>query len=159
LHVGLRNQLRYNKLALIKIDKENTMAKNIIQNKVVTEDNIEFTVQKVAGSEEDILIVFAGVVDHKVVKLDVADPDLPRTDNGKKITWINDFGIMDKDGNEYLDQVSYSIFLPPRANGQFIYQDRGGLKKNKTPGPGNRPDKPGWVKVEFDTGDPAVGWT
>ncbi len=133
------------------------MAKNIIENKVVTQDNIEFTVETVAGSEEDILVVFANAVSYKVVKLNVAD--LPPNDNGKKITWINNFGVMDKNGNKYVDQVSYTVFLPPKANGRFIYHDKDGLKKNKTPGPGNRPDRPGWVKVEFDTGDPGVGWT
>lgn len=133
------------------------MAKNIIQDKVVTEDNKEFTVQKVANSEKDILVVFASVVDYKIVKLDSAD--LPPNDNGNTITWINNFGVMDKNGNKYLDQVNYTVFLPPQANGRFIYYDKGGLKRDKTPTPGNRPERPGWVKVEFDTGDPGTGWT
>ena len=138
------------------------MAKTIIQDKVTTQNNREFTIQKVANSEQDILVVFNNVVEYKVVKLDIAG--LPSTDpsndkKGKKITWINNFGIMDKNGNHYLDQVNYTVFLPPKANGHFIYHAKGALKTDKTPGPGNKPDKPGWVKVEFDTGDPAIGWT
>ena len=138
------------------------MAKTIIENKVSTQDNKEFTIQAVANSEQDILVVFDNVVDYTVVKLDIAD--LPSTDppddkNGKKITWVNNFGIMNKNGTKYLDQVNYTVFLPPKANGHFIYHAKGALKKDKTPAPGNRPDKPGWVKVEFDTGDPAIGWT
>ena len=66
---------------------------------------------------------------------------------------------MNKNGTKYLDQVNYTVFLPPKANGHFIYHAKGALKTDKTPGPGNKPDKPGWVKVEFDTGDPAIGWT
>lgn len=135
------------------------MAKTIIQNQVETKDNKVFTVKKVADTEEDIIIEFDSVVSYQVVKLSV--DDLPRVDSNKKnITWINNFGVMDEKGKKYLDQVSYTVFLPPRANARFIYQDRRGLKKDKTPGRrGSKPERPGWVQVDFNTGDPGIGWT
>ena len=135
------------------------MAKTIIQNQVETQDNKVFTVKKVAATEEDIIIEFDSVVSYKVVKLSVAD--LPPVDSNKKnITWINNFGVMDDKGKKYLNQVSYTVFLPPRANARFIYHDKGGLKKDKTPQPsGSKPVRPGWVQVDFNTGDPGIGWT
>jgi hypothetical protein len=135
------------------------MAKTIIQNEVETQDNKVFTVKKVADTEEDIIIEFENAVSYKVVKLSIAD--LPPADSKKKnISWINNFGVMDDKGKKYLDQVSYTVFLPPRAHGKFIYQDKNGLKKDKTPkARGSKPERPGWVQVDFNTGDPAIGWT
>ncbi len=136
------------------------MAKNIIQGQVVTNvTGKEFTVNKVGDKELNIIIEFDEVVNYKVVKLDVND--LPPTDSeNKDITWINNFGVMDENQENYIDQVSYTVFLPPRANARFIYQDRRGLKKDKTPGRrGSKPERPGWVQVDFNTGDPGIGWT
>ncbi len=68
------------------------MAKHIIQGKVRTHDHKIFTVQKVAASEQDILLHFGRKVNYEVVKLSVRD--LPSKDaHGKKITWINNFGV------------------------------------------------------------------
>lgn len=133
------------------------MAKNIIPGKVSTQDNVEFTVQAVGHSEQNIILVFDSVTQYRVVKLDVND--LPsRDEKNKPITWINNFGIMDAAGN-YVPSVNYTVFLPARANASFIYKDAGGLKTDKTPAAkGRKPERPGMVQVDFNTGDPAVGW-
>lgn len=133
------------------------MAKTVIEGKASTSNNIEFTVQAVGPSEQNIIIVFDSVTQYQVVKLDVND--LPSTDGDKKkITWINNFGIVDSSGN-YVPSVNYTVFLPARANASFIYKDAGGLKTNKTPAArGSKPERPGMVQVNFNTGDPGVGW-
>jgi hypothetical protein len=148
------NILYYNNF---NVQKETIMAKNIIQGKVDTQDNIVFTVHKVGASEEDILLQLDGAVTYQVVKLNVNDLPSEDTDK-KKITWINNFGVMDSSGN-YVENVHYTVFLPARAHASFIYHDKGGLKKNKTPiARGGKPERPGMVQVDFNTGDPGVGW-
>ncbi len=136
------------------------MAKHIIQGKVRTRDHKIFAVQKVAASEQDILLDFGSSVNYQVVKLNVED--LPSEDtDGKKITWINNWGIMDSSGN-YVESVNYTVFLSPPAteNASFIYQDQGGLKRDKSPtAKGSKRARAGMVQVDFNTGDPAAGWT
>lgn len=133
------------------------MPKTIIEGKVESSNQRIFTVHKVGASEQDIQLHFDAAVDYRVVKLDV--DDLPVKDkDGHHITWINNFGIMDSSG-EYVGSVNYTVFLPAKGNAQFIYQDRAGLKEDKTPREtGSKPAKPGKVQVDFNTGDPGVGW-
>ncbi len=135
------------------------MAKHIIQGKVRTHDHKIFTVQKVAASEQDILLHFGRKVNYEVVKLSVRD--LPSKDaHGKKITWINNFGVKDSSG-KYVKKVKYSVFLPApkRKSATFIYYDHGRLKWDKTPtAKGRKPARARMVQVDFNTGDPAVGW-
>ena len=132
------------------------MAKTILNGYVSTSDNITFTVQAVEKSEQDIFVVFDNATDYQVVKLDVND--LPANDGNKKISWVNNFGVMDSSGN-YVPSVDYTVFLPANPNGSFIYKDQDGLKSNKTPKEtGKKPKKPGMVQVDFNTGDPGIGW-
>lgn len=134
------------------------MAKHIIQGKVSTRDHKIFTVKKVGASERDILLHFGRRVSYKVVKLNVKD--LPYKDKKKKkITWINNFGVMDASGR-YVKSVKYTVFLPAWKNASFIYHDNRGLKRDKTPAyRGRKPARTGMVQVDFNTGDPGVGWT
>ena len=132
------------------------MAKTKLEGYVSTTDNITFTVQGVAKSEQTIFVVFDDATSYQVVKLDVND--LPSSDGGKTIAWVNDFGVVDSAGH-YVPSVDYTVFLPAHANGSFIYKDQGGLKTNKTPNEtGKKPKKPGMVQVDFNTGDPGIGW-
>jgi len=133
------------------------MAKQTIEGKVQTRDHRIFTVQRAADSEQDVLLDFGMTVNYQVVKLAIAD--LPPEDtDGKKITWINNWGVIDTSGN-YVESVNYTVFLPARANATFVYYDRGGLKRDKTPVvKGARRARSGMVQVDFDTGDPAGGY-
>jgi hypothetical protein len=133
------------------------MAKNIIQGSVSTTDNIVFTVQGVAASEQDILLDFGRPVSYRVVKLDVHDLPLNDTDY-KKITWVNNFGVMDASGN-YVEGVTYTVFLPAGGSAKFVHHDKAGLKHDKTPAAkGSKHARSGMVQVDFTTGDPGVGW-
>ena len=133
------------------------MEKHTIDGKVRTSNNRIFTIQKAAASEQDIQLHFDDAIEHTVVKLDAAD--LPSADaEGNRITWINNWGILDASGN-YVENIEYTVFLPARENGTFVYQDRSGLKADKKPrAEGKRPAQAGMVQVEFDTGDPGVGY-
>ena len=132
------------------------MAKTKLEGYVSTSDNVTFTVQGVGKTEQDIFVVFDSATSYQVVKLDVND--LPSSDGGKTITWINNFGVVNSSGN-YVPSVDYTVFLPAHANGSFIYKDKDGLKTNKTPKEtGKKPKKPGMVQVDFNTGDPGIGW-
>lgn len=134
------------------------MAKQIIEGKVQTKDNRVFTVQAVTDAEQEILVDFGAAVEYKVVKLDIAGLP-PQDTDGKKIGWINNFGIMDSAGN-YLESVDYTVFLAARTNATFVYYDRGGLKRDKTPSSkGTKRARAGMVQVDLNTGDPGIGWT
>ncbi len=131
--------------------------KHIIAGKVQTSDNQVFTVQGVGSSEQDVILDFGSPVSYQVVKLDVADLP-PQASDKKNITWINNFGVQDSNGN-YLPSVNYTVFLPARAHATFVYDDQRGLHQDKTPGErGSKPPRPGMVQVDLTTGDPGIGW-
>jgi len=136
------------------------MAKHIVHGKVCTCDYQIFKVKGTARSEQEIQVHFSRPVPYRVVKLSIKD--LPRRDKkGQPIRWINNFGIIDHQGR-YVKEVSYTVFLRPLRgrNRVFIYRDRSGLRTDKTPrSKGSKPSMPGWVQVNFNTGDPAVGST
>jgi hypothetical protein len=133
------------------------MAKHIVPGKVTTRDHKIFTVGKAASGEQPVVLHFGRKVGYRVVKLSVRDLP-PRDKDGKKITWVNNFGVMTESGS-YVKSVRYTLFLRARKHGTFIYRDRKGLHKDKTPKyRGKKPARPGMVQVEFNTGDPAAGW-
>jgi hypothetical protein len=133
------------------------MAKHIDPKKVKSWRSTIFTVPPPA---KKVLLYFGRPVRYKVVKLDLKD--LPARDrNGKKITWVNNWGVMSASGG-YVENVRYTVFLPapPRKNAQFVYRDRKGLHRDKTPKyRGRKSPRTGMVQVEFTTGDPGAGWT
>ena len=133
------------------------MAKHIVPSKVTTRDHKIFTVGRAASGEQTILLHFGRKVGYRVVKLSVKDLP-PRAKDGKKITWVNNFGVMTESGS-YVKNVRYTVFLRARKRGMFVYRDRKGLHKDKTPKyKGKKPSRTGMVQVEFNTGDPAAGW-
>jgi len=133
------------------------MAKHIVPKKVKSWRNTIFTVPPPA---KKILLHFGHAVRYKVVKLDLKDLP-PRDRKGKKIAWMNNWGVVAPSGR-YVENVRYTVFLPPppRKNAQFVYRDRKGLHTDKTPKhKGKKPPRTGMLQVEFTTGDPAYGWT
>ena len=135
------------------------MAKHIIKDKVKPWRQTTFRLGKGAGSEQEVVLHFGRRVKYQVVKLSTSDLP-PRDRDGKKITWINNFGVMDSKG-KYVESVNYTVFLPaPKSKtATFVYHDHGGLHSGKTPRyKGSRPPRPGMVQVDFNTGDPGAGW-
>jgi hypothetical protein len=134
------------------------MAKHIVEGKVKTRDHKIFTVGKAAPGEQPILLHFGRKVGYRVVKLSVKD--LPAKDRaGKKIRWVNNFAVMTASGS-YVKNVRYTLFLRPKKNAAFVYRDRFGLHRDKTPKyRGKKPPRTGMLQVELTTGDPAAGWT
>jgi hypothetical protein len=134
------------------------MAKHILKEQVRTRDHKIFAVQKAAASEQDILLHFGREVKYQVVKLDVRD--LPSKDeDGRKITWINNFGVRDASG-KYARNVRYKVFLrrPRKKDAAFFTYDHRGLHQIKTPMyEGSKPPRSGMVQVDFNTGDPGIG--
>ena len=133
------------------------MPKRIVKGKVSTKDERIFTVEKGSASEERVVLDFGRKVKYQVVKLSIKG--LPaRGGDGKKITWINNFGIKGPSGR-YVKRVRYTLFLRGRPGKTFVYQDHRGLKHDKKPTPHRTKHLPrGWVRVVFTTGDPAAGW-
>ncbi len=129
------------------------MAKHKIEGKVRGWRKTIFRVEKVATTEEDILVHFGHPVEYHVVKL--STQDLPRS---LKIRWINNFGVVDAKGN-YVENVKYTVFMPPiPKNWKFVYYEKGQLKEDKTARwKGNRPARNGMVQVDFTRGDPGIG--
>lgn len=134
------------------------MAKRILKEKVRTRDHKIFAVRRAADSEQDILLHFGRAVKYQVVKLDVRD--LPSTDwDGRKITWINNFGVRDTSGR-YVRNVRYTVFLrrPRKKDAAFFTYDHRGLRQIKTPMyEGSKPPRSGMIQVDFTTGDPGIG--
>ena len=133
------------------------MAKHIVPKKVKSWRDTIFTILPPA---KKVVLHFGRAVRYKVVKLDIKD--LPSRDkNGKKITWVNNWGVMSPSGG-YVENVRYTVFLPPPPSkkAQFVYRDRKGLHHDKIPKyKGKKPPRTGMVQVEFTTGDPGAGWT
>ena len=134
------------------------MSKSIIPDKVTNVGGKIFTVKPVASSEKTVKLHFGTPTKYEVVKLSVEN--LPCTGaDGKSITWINNFGVRDSAGN-YVEDVKYTLFLPRRKRGTFVYYALGKLQWDKTPKHrGSKPPRSGMVQVDFTTGDPAAGWT
>jgi hypothetical protein len=60
--------------------------------------------------EQDVVLHFGEKLSHRVVKLNTRG--LPHKSRaGNRITWINNFGIVDRRGN-YVDGVPYTLILP-----------------------------------------------
>jgi hypothetical protein len=133
------------------------VSKHIIPGKVQNWDQRIFTIEKVADHELGIVVQFSRRVDYKVVKLSIAG--LPTRDtDGKKINWLNNFGVTDSKGR-YVNRVHYTVFLPAsKEKMTYVYHDHRGLRHGKAPkAKGTKPAQPGMVQVDFNTGDPAVG--
>jgi len=91
-----------------------------------------------------------------VVKLSVRDLP-PKDKDGRKVIWINNFGVMDA-SRKYVKSVRYTVFLRARKNMRFVYYEHGRLKADKTPRyKGSKPSRSKMVQVDFNTGDPGVG--
>jgi hypothetical protein len=134
------------------------MAKHIVPKKVKSWRKTIFTV---APPAKKVVLHFGRPVRYEVVKLDLKDLP-PRDRKGKKIAWVNNWGVMSSP-DRYVENVRYTVFLPPpppsRKNAQFVYRDRKGLHYDKTPKyKGKKAPRTGMLQVEFDTGDPATGW-
>ena len=137
---------------------KHVVKKHIIKDRVQSWDRKIFTIEKVAGSEEGVVLQFGRPTKHKVVKLDARD--LPRADaKGKKIIWINNFAVVDARGRS-VKRVRYTLFLPELPKGaKFVYFDHRGLREDKKPKrKGSKPEQPGMVQVDFNSGDPAGGY-
>jgi hypothetical protein len=131
--------------------------KRIVRGKVKSEDHRFFTVSGVGRNEERVVLDFGHPVKYRVVKLSIRG--LPLADGrGKKITWINNFGVKGASGR-YAKRVRYTLFLRGRPGKTFVYYGAGGLRRDKKPRPHGTKHMPrGWVKVSFSSGDPAAGW-
>ena len=135
------------------------MAKHIVQKKVKSWRNTIFTILPAGRGEKKVMLHFGRPTRYKVVKLEVKDLP-PRDKKRKKITWMNNWGVMSASGR-YVESVKYTVFLPPppRKNAQLVYHDRKGLHEDKTPKyRGKKAPRAGMVQVEFTTGDPGVGY-
>ena len=135
------------------------MAKRLVRDKVKPWRQTTFRVQKDADAEKDVVVHFGRRVKYEVVKLRTSDLP-PRDREGRKITWICNFGVRDASG-KYVKEVKYTLFLPrPRSKrAAFVYHDSRGLHWDKTPRyEGSKPPRDGMVQVDFKTGDPGAGW-
>ena len=136
------------------------MAKKIVAGKKVESLGKRiFTVPPGGRGEQAVVLQFDKPVTYQVVKLEVKG--LPATWKGKKITWLNRWGVMSKAG-KYVGSVRYTVFVPRsrRKDAQFVYKDDKGLHADKTPMyEGKRRGRTGMVQVEFNRGDPGVGYT
>lgn len=135
------------------------MAKHVIEGKVWTRDHKIFHVLRAGGSEQEIVVHFGHRVKYRVVKLTTKDLP-PRDKDGKKIKWVNNYGVIDASGN-YVRSVLYTVFLlrPLRKSAHFVYWERGRLKRDKEPRrTGSKPPRDGMLQVDFSSGDPGPGW-
>lgn len=133
-------------------------AKHVISGKVQNWDHKIFTIQKVAASEQGIVVQFGRRVEYKVVKLTTKDLP-PKDTDGTKITWINNFAVMDSRDHP-VNRVHYTVFLPTprRKDATFVYYDHRGLRRDKKlKRSGSKPAQDGMLQVDFHTGDPGVG--
>ena len=136
----------------------NRTAKHIIKGKVQNWDRKIFTIEKVAPSEQGIVLQFGRPVRFRVVKLSLEG--LPRKDeHGRKITWINNFAVLSSP--RHYPKRHYTVFLPkPPKKAAFVYYDDRGLHRDKKPKvKGSKPEQPSMLQVDFRKGDPGIGWT
>ncbi len=135
------------------------LKKRIIPRQVRSFHNTVFVVGKAPESqvEQDLPIHFGCEVPYRVVKLGTRN--LPRADSkGNRITWINNFGVMDSKGN-YVDGVKYTVLLPALP-GKQVYvtyldgqvQDLMGVVAQPVESPPAH-----MIQVEFTRGDPPIG--
>ena len=137
--------------------RKKAVKKILVRGKVDTKDERIFTVGKSARSEEKVVLDFGRKVEYQVVKLSIRG--LPRrAPDGKPITWINNFAVIGTN-KKALKRVRYTVYLRGRTNKTFVYYDQRGLHFNKKPQRQAKKNLPkSWVKVVFNTGDPAHGW-
>ncbi len=104
-------------------------------------------------SEQDLLIHFGGKVKVRVIKL--SSQGYPKTDpNGKPITWISNFGIVDWRGR-YVDGMRYTLVLPALpAAAVYVNYDNGAVK-DLVPVQTAQPTQV--VLIELTAGDPPIG--
>jgi hypothetical protein len=134
--------------------------KRIIKDKVPPpRRHMIFEVEKGDPSEQNVLLHFGREVRFHVVKL--STKGLPtKSPEGKKIHWINNWGVTDSKG-KFLKQVRYTVFVrkPRNQNARFVYYYHGRLHWDKTPTyEGSKPARDGWRQVDFEIGDPPGGW-
>ncbi len=103
--------------------------------------------------EQDVLIHFGAPVKYRVIKL--SSHGYPKADpNGKPITWISNFGIIDGRGH-YVDGVKYTLILPALpANQVYVNYDKGQVIE-LVPVQTAQPTQV--VLVELASGDPPIG--
>ncbi len=134
--------------------------KQVIRGRVQNWDHRVFSVQGVGTTEQEIFIQFGDQVDFQVVKLSRKGLP-PRDPKGNKIHWINNFAIRDAAGHP-VDKVQYTVFVrePSVSRKTFVYFDQKGLNTTKRPRrKGSKPEQPGFLQIDFTSGDPGVGWT
>ncbi len=137
----------------VVVEKARTLPKErIIRGKVRSWDQTVFLVGKAGPSEKEVLVYFGRKVPYRVVKL--SKEHLPRTDkNGKKITWLSNFGVINKSNERFVAHVKYAILLPPPPkNKVYVYYEAGVLKDYVYP-----ESLPPVAVLEFTTGDPGIG--
>lgn len=114
-----------------------------------------FVVKKDPGksAEQDVVIQFPGPVRYRVIKL--STQGYPKANaNGKPITWISNFGIVDAK-RHYVNGVKYTLVLPALPGDQvYVNYDNGqviDLVSVQTLQPTQV------VLVELTSGDPPIG--
>jgi hypothetical protein len=146
------------------------MAKRIIAGKKVKSyRNTVFTVPPGRPGDKAVMLHFGRAVGYDVVNLDTRG--FPRRDRkGNKIIWVAGWGVTlkatgspkSRKAPKFVRKVRYTAFVPrPRRKPvQWVCYD--GRKLSYIPGPkyrGKKPPRAGMVQVEFNTGDPGVGYT
>lgn len=117
-----------------------------------------FRVPKSTRTEEEVFLDFDRRVQFDVVQLSTAG--LPKiSSKGRPIRWINNFGVRAR--GKYLKRVKYALYLRVPRNKKFVYYDGRRLREDKRPRAVGRQESKrfprGWVKVDFNIGDPAIG--
>ncbi len=135
------------------------LTKRIIPRQVRSFHNTVFVVGKAPESqvEQDVPIHFGCQVPYRVVKLGTRN--LPRTDpKGNRITWINNFGVMDSKGN-YVNGVKYTVLLPALPGNQVYVTCIDGQVQDLVEAVAKPADFPPTqtIQVEFTRGDPPIG--
>src|SRR5512143_1390695 len=129
--------------------------KRIIPRQVHAFHGTTFVVKKDPGKrfEQDLVLHFGHEVPYRVIKLSTRG--YPKVNaNGRPITWINNFGIVDGKG-KYVDGVKYTLILPalPKTSVYVNYED--GKVKDLVPVPIKKLTQV--VLVELTFGDPPIG--
>ena len=132
--------------------------KKIVKGKVPRKGKGVFSVRKSGMHGARVFLDLGKSTKFRVVKLSLVG--LPqRTNTGKKIKWINNFGIKRESGG-YVGRVRYAVFLPYHKGQKFVYFADGALRYDKTPKPAKAkflPRDRTWARVTLDFGDPAIG--